>query len=123
MRRWTLATALTLTVVGIAPVGAGHHSGAVDCHGTSLRQGASAPLCAELGAEPTCAAPCYVAPADCAPACAVPVPVAADAPVCVPEYQSPHCDTPRKKSFLARLWELEKRKNACIVDTFFDWVD
>ncbi|MGC1274595.1 MAG: hypothetical protein WBC44_12895 [Planctomycetaceae bacterium] len=105
MRRWTFAAALTLAAVGIAPVRAGSAPHADDCH---LTPNCAAP-CDYRHAEPSCAAPCPIGPAECAPTCA---------PQC-----RPRCCHAPKKSFLARLWDLEKRKNACIGDTFFDWVD
>jgi hypothetical protein len=128
MLRWTFAAALTLVA---AYAQAGLHAHGEEC-------------CA-----PSCAAPCECVPAGpChgAPECAAPAtcengcPAGADccassecaAGGCAPSCCAPACDNgctggchnhcaPKKKSCLARMWDLEKRKNQWLKKTFLGW--
>lgn len=123
MPRWVFAAAvLTLAVAfPAAPARAGlfsHHGGCDDC----------APTCG-VPYEATCCAPVECAPA-CQPTCCAPsYPTCGCPDACGDGCGEVYCDgcyqECEKECCLKRLgrklWSLEKRKNACLKDTFLGW--
>ncbi len=119
MPRWVFAAAvLTLAVAfPAAPAKAGwfsHHGGCDDC----------APTCG-VPCEPTCCAPAECAPA-CEPTCCAPAAPTCGCPdMCGDACYDNCCNECKPECCLKRmgrkLWSMEKRKNACLKDTFFGW--
>lgn len=117
MPRWVFAAAvLTLAVAFPAtPARAGwfsHHGG---CHDDCV------PSCA-APCEPTCCAPAECAPsccapAECAPSCGCPDVCADECGGCYQECEKECC----LKRLGRKLWNLEKRKNACLKEKFLGW--
>ena len=120
MPRWVFAAAvLTLAVAfPAAPAKAGwfsHHGG---CHDEC------APSCA-TPCEPTCCAPVECAPA-CEPTCCAPAAPTCGCPDACGEVYCDGCYEECEpecclKRCARKLWDLEKRKNRCLKDTFFGW--
>jgi hypothetical protein len=137
MPRWLFAAAVTTLAVAFAtaPARAGWFSSHSGCHDECAPTCAApcdcyhhAPACgAPTGcyAGPTCATPmdCYQSPTCCAPAAPTCCAPAECGDVCCDGgYQE--CE--REGCFrrcVRRLWDLEKRKNRCLKETFCGWHD
>ena len=114
MPRWLFAAAITTVAVAFAaaPARAGWFSPQGGCHDECV---------------PTCSAPaeCYSAPTCCAPAaptCCAPAYNGCGEVYCDGSYQNCEREGCFRRS-VKKLWDLEKRKNRCLKETFCGWMN